>query len=209
MNNNITFTNDCELTDILIATLENEYEDYDHKMETLLDWCEQETGLQLECITEYAEVIVKSTMESRRGLCERMNEFMPKIQLLDDLRTAYRKEEERLKGELDFSDFDEVVSVLTALEYVKQTDSELAAEAFGAFCSTAPGEVKEMIDDKFAELFPGIQPTHHDSQGNIFYSLGNVANELNISVEEVDTMINKGEIALIDGSKLSTISTNN
>ena len=209
MNNNITFTNNCELTDILIATLENEYEDYDRKMETLLDWCEQETGLQLDCITEYAEVIVKSTTESRRGLCERMNEFMPKIQLLDDLRTAYRKEEERLKGELDFSDFDEVVSVLTALEYVKQTDSELAAKAFGAFCSTAPGEVKEMIDDKFAELFPGIQPTHHDSKGNVFYSLGNVTNELNLSVEEVDTMINKGEIALIDGSKLSTISTHN
>jgi hypothetical protein len=209
MNNNITFTNDCELTDILIATLENEYEDYDRKMKILLDWCEQETGLQLECITEYAEVIVKSTMESRRELGERMNEFMSKIQLLDDLRTAYRKEVERLKGELNFSDFDEVVSVLTALEYVKQTDSELAAEAFGAFCSTAPGDVKEMIDDKFAELFPGIQPTHHDSQGNIFYSLGNVANELNIPVEEADTMINKGEIALIDGSKLSTISTNN
>lgn len=209
MNNNITFTNDCELTDILIATLENEYEDYDRKMETLLDWCEQETGLQLQCITEYAEVIVKSTLESRRELGERMNEFMPKIQLLDDLRTAYRKEVERLKGELDFSDFDEVVSVLTALEYVKQTDSELAAEAFGAFCSTAPGEVKEMIDDKFVELFPRIQPTHHDSKGNVFYSIGNVANEMNISVEEVDTMINKDEIALIDGSKLSTISTNN
>ncbi|WP_415717271.1 hypothetical protein [Maridesulfovibrio sp.] len=209
MNKNITFANDCELTDILIATLEDEYEDYDCKMETLLDWCEQETGLQLQCITEYAEEIVKSTMESRRELGERMNEFMPKIQLLDDLRTAYRKEVERLKGELVFSDFDEVVSVLTALEYVKQTNSELAEEAFCAFCSMAPGEVKEMIDDKFAEMFPGIQPTHHDSQGNEFYSLGYVANELSVSVEEVDTIINKGEIELIDGCKLSTISTNN
>ncbi|SOB57187.1 protein of unknown function [Pseudodesulfovibrio profundus] len=209
MNKNITFANDCELTDILIATLENEYEDYDCKMEKLLDWCEQETGLQLQCITEYAEAIVKSTMESRRELGERMNEFMPKIQLLDDLRAAYRKEVERLKGELDFSDFDEVVSVLTALEYVKQTDSELAAVAFGAFCSMAPGEIKEMIDDKLAEMFPGIQPTHHDSQGNVFYSLGNITNELNVSVEEINTMINKGEIEMIDGRKLSSISTNN
>ncbi|WP_319760783.1 hypothetical protein [Maridesulfovibrio sp.] len=209
MNKNITFANDCELTDILIATLENEYEDYDCKMEKLLDWCEQETGLQLQCITEYAEAIVKSTMESRRELGERMNEFMPKIQLLDDLRAAYRKEVERLKGELDFSDFDEVVSVLTALEYVKQTDSELAAEAFGAFCSMAPGEIKEMIDDKLAEMFPGIQLTHHDSQGNVFYSLGNITNELNVSVEEINTMINKGEIEMIDGRKLSSISTNN